>query len=154
MSLQIIPSNLVSDLILIINTLVLFWLAVLFLLNRRNMKRKIEYLESLQSDYKGISELMSPPPSVEPPDNFKMAIQNHLNEISDRLKSNERLTNSLINQVDAIRDAWFEQAEDTNENEPVASEEALDETAKKNPESDHFDEAAPLTDHENEQENN
>lgn len=151
---QIINNDLVFDLILIGNSLVLFWLVLMFLLNRRNMKRKIDYLDSLQSDYKGISELISPPPQAEPPDNFKIAIQNHLNEISERLKSNEKLTNSLINQVDAIRDAWFEQSEDTEENQPITSEKAQDEEPKVNPESGHSDETIHQTDSENEQENN
>jgi hypothetical protein len=150
---QIIANDLVFDLILIVNSLVLISLVFVFVVYRRNTKRKIDYLESLQSDYKGISELISPPAPVEPPDNFKIAIQNHLNEISERLKSNEKLTNSLINQLDAIRDAWFEQTEDTDENQPKSSEEAQDEEPKINPESGLSDETIHQTDPENEQEN-
>ena len=147
---QIIANDLIFDVILIADSLVLFSLVFMFVVNRRNMKRKIEYLESLQSDYKGISELISPPSPAEPPDNFKIAIQNHLNEISERLKSNEKLTNSLINQVDAIRDVWFEQTEDADEDQPKSKEEAQEEQPKTNPESVLSDE--PI--HENEQDNN
>ena len=151
---QIIANDLVFDLILIVNSLVLISLVFVFVVYRRNTKRKIDYLESLQSDYKGISELISPPAPVEPPDNFKIAIQNHLNEISERLKSNEKLTNSLINQLDAIRDAWFEQTEDTDENQPKSSEEAQDEEPKINPEIGLSDEVIHDTDHENDLKNN
>ncbi len=93
----------------IVQGIFLIAIGFLFFVHRRNIRQKIAHLEERHPDY----FVQAEPKVKEEPDAFKKALQLHLNEISERIRSNEQLTNKLINQLDALRDALTEGHETT-----------------------------------------
>jgi hypothetical protein len=83
-------------------------LIILFWIHRKNSINRITKMEEQiqMLEYKLIST------DQEQIENLKKALQLHLGEISERMRINEMNINKLTNQLDALRESFFEDESD------------------------------------------
>ncbi len=86
------------------------FMSVLFWIHRKNTKERIEKLEEIIHDRDNKLFMFA----AEEIDNFKKALQQHLTEISERVRDNEMKTNKLHNNLDEIRTALLEDSMSEN----------------------------------------
>lgn len=83
-------------------------LIILFWIHRKNSIHRITKMEEQieMLEYKFIST------DQEQIENLKKALQLHLGEIAERMRINEMNINKLTNQLDALRESFFEDESD------------------------------------------